>query len=96
MTDEKRWYVVLNIELSVDANILSDKVVEEKSACIDDHRKIALPTDHFKINKYDEPEDYSFRTVYSIIKKMARHAIKKVRERLKRRCNQATDLFILR
>lgn len=28
------------------------KVVEEKSACIDVHRKIPLPTDHLKIKKF--------------------------------------------
>ncbi len=55
---------------------------------------MALPTDHFRINKYDGPEDYSYRTVYPIIKEMAGHAVKKVQGRLKRRCIQTTGPFL--
>ena len=62
------------------------KVVEEKSACIDGHRKEALPTDHLKINKYCGPEDPSYKTVYPIIKEMIENAVKKVQGRLKRTC----------
>jgi hypothetical protein len=64
----------------------NDKVVEEKSACIDGHRKEALPTDHLKINKYCGPEDPSYKIVYPFIKEMADNAVKKVQGRLKRTC----------
>ena len=46
-------------------------VVNEWSACMDGHRKIALPTDHFKINKFRGPDDPSFRYVARIIVEMA-------------------------
>ena len=66
----------------------------EKSAVIDGHRRIALPTDHSKINKYDGPDDCSYKTVYSIINDMTEDAVKKVQRRLKRRSIQATDLLL--
>jgi hypothetical protein len=56
--------------------------VNEKSACIDGHRKLGLPTDHLKINKYSGPEDPSFQYVYPIIKQMAQNAIEIVERRL--------------
>jgi hypothetical protein len=65
---------------------LDGKVVGERSACIDGHRKVALSTDHFKINKYYGPEDPSFQAVYPVIKSMAGNADKKVQARLHRMC----------
>ena len=55
---------------------------------------MALSTDHFKINKYDGPEDNSYKSVYPIIKEMAGHAMKRVQRRLKRRYIRATDVFL--
>ena len=53
-----------------------------------------LLTNHFKINKYDEFEDYSYKNVYSIIKKMIKHAMKKIQRRLKRKYIQTTNVFL--
>jgi len=58
--------------------------VEEKSACIEGHRKEPLPTDHLKINKYSEEDDPSYQSVYPIIMEMAKDADEKVKYRLKR------------
>ena len=57
-------------------------MVNEKSACIDGHRKLGLPTDHLKINKYSGPQDPSFQCVYPAIKEMAKNAVKIVQQRL--------------
>jgi hypothetical protein len=57
-------------------------VVNEKSACIDGHRKLGLPTDHLKINKYSGPEDPSFNYVYPAIREMAQNADEIVQRRL--------------
>jgi hypothetical protein len=59
--------------------------VEEKSACIDGHRKLGLPTDHLKINKFAGREDSSYKYVYPIIKEMASKGITKVKCRLNRK-----------
>jgi hypothetical protein len=64
------------------------QVVNEKSACIDGHRKVGLPTDHLKINKYCGPKDPSYQYVYPIIMEMAGSAVKKVQRRLHRMCMQ--------
>lgn len=69
---------------SAGSNVSNVKVVEEKSACIDGHRKEALPTDHFKINKYEGPEDPSYRIVSPIIWEMTKNAVEKVQRRLDR------------
>lgn len=61
-------------------------MVDEKSACIDGHRKVGLPTDHLKINKYCGPKDPSYQYVYPIIMEMAENAIEKVQRRLYRMC----------
>ena len=58
--------------------------MEEKSACIDGHRKVTLPTDHLKINKFSGENDPSYQTVYPIIMKMGENANEKVRFRLQR------------
>ena len=49
---------------------------------MDGHRKVGLPTDHLKINKYSGPEDPSFQYVYPIIGKMAQNAVEIVEQRL--------------
>ena len=59
-------------------------MVEEKSACIDGHRKEALPTDHLKINKYYGHDDPCYRRVYPIIVEMASQAAEMVQRRLHR------------
>ncbi|KAK5988294.1 Vegetative incompatibility HET-E-1-like protein [Cladobotryum mycophilum] len=53
---------------------LKDLVVPETSACIDGHRKMALDTDHFKINKFYGKDDPSFKMIYPEIECMARNA----------------------
>ncbi len=53
----------------------------EASACIDGHRKIALDTDHFKINKFFGPDDPSFKLIYPEIVRMAQNAKAKVNRR---------------
>lgn len=49
-------------------------VVDETSACIDGHRKVPLPTDHLKINKFSGPDDPSYIAVYPLIVHMAQDA----------------------
>jgi hypothetical protein len=66
------------------SNVSYVQVVEERSACIDGHRKEALPTDHLKINKYEGPEDPSYKIVYPIIREMTKNAMEKVQRRLSR------------
>jgi len=65
--------------------------VEEKSACIDGHRKEPLPTDHLKINKYSGEDDPSYKSVYPIIIEMAKDADEKVKYRLKRMLLQLSN-----
>jgi hypothetical protein len=55
--------------------------VPEASACIDGHDKIALDTDHFKINKFYGPDDPSLKLVYPEIVQMAQNAKAKVDRR---------------
>lgn len=57
--------------------------MEEKSACIDGHRKVPLPTDHLKI-KFSGENDPSYQTVYPNIMKMGENANEKVKFRLQR------------
>ena len=59
--------------------------MEEKSACIDGHRKLGLPTDHLKINKFTGREDPNYNYVYPIIKEMASRGVDKVKRRLNRK-----------
>jgi len=56
--------------------------VNERSACIDGHYKLGLPTDHLKINKYYGPDDPSFKYVYPRICEMAKTAVEVVQCRL--------------
>jgi hypothetical protein len=56
--------------------------VSEKSACIDGHRKLGLPTDHLKINKYCGPDDPCFQNVYPAIRDIAQNAVEKVQQRV--------------
>ncbi len=60
------------------------KVVEEKSACIDGHRKVPLPTNHLKINKFSGADDPSYQSLYPIIMEMGQNASEKVKYRLER------------
>ena len=62
-----------------------DKVVDEISACIDGYRKVPLPTDHLKINKYSGPHDPSYAAVYPLIIDMAQNAKQIVEGRLNRK-----------
>ena len=62
--------------------------MDEKSACIDGHRKVPLPTDHLKINKYSGPNDPSYMMVHPIIVDMSRQAVEKVHGRLHRTLHQ--------
>ncbi|KAF7511786.1 hypothetical protein GJ744_003517 [Endocarpon pusillum] len=57
-------------------------VVDERSACIDGHRKLALPTDHIRINKYKDENDISFQSVADAIKEMTHGADLKVHARI--------------
>lgn len=56
--------------------------MSEKSACIDGHHRLGLPTDHLKVNKYDGPDDPSFQSVYPAIRDMAQNAVEVVQQRL--------------
>ena len=66
------------------SNIKVLKIVDEKSACIDGHRKVSLPTDHLKINKFSGEDDPSYQIIYPIIMEMSRGASEKVKRRLER------------
>ena len=79
----KSGYVALSSAIA-GSNVSDIKVVGEKNACIDGHRKEALPTDHLKINKYEGPEDPSYKIVCPIIKEMTKNAMEKVQRRLDR------------
>ncbi|KAL9134421.1 MAG: hypothetical protein Q9175_004391 [Cornicularia normoerica] len=57
-------------------------VVDETSACIDGYRKVPLPADHLKINKYSGPDDPSYVAVYPLIIDMAQKAFRVVQSRL--------------
>ena len=61
------------------------KVVDERSACIDGHEKVPLPTDHLKINKFEGPNDICYKTVTPIMANMARQAHERIQTRLHRR-----------
>lgn len=63
----------------------TDKVVGETSACLDGYRKLALPADHLKLNKYTGPEDPCYKSVYPVIVEMARDGSKNVRYRFDRK-----------
>lgn len=59
--------------------------MDEKSACIDGYRKVPLPTDHLKINKYSGSDDPSYIAVYPLIVHMAQDAISIVQGRINRK-----------
>lgn len=59
--------------------------MDERSACIDGHRKIALPTDHFKINKFENNDCFSFQAVAGVVIEMAKDAGQKVHARRHRK-----------
>lgn len=84
----KNWCVVFKVTVFQHYLTSWAQVVNEKSACIDGHRKVGLPTDHLKINKYCGPEDPSYQYVYPIIMEMAESAVEKVQHRLYRMCMQ--------
>ncbi|KAH8645473.1 hypothetical protein BX600DRAFT_519485 [Xylariales sp. PMI_506] len=50
--------------------LLKGMVVEEASACIPGFERYPTQTDHFKLNKYPGPNDRSFLSVASVIKRM--------------------------
>lgn len=82
-----KWKELVSIVLDPVLNYISHqglKVVEEKSACIDGHRKVPLPTDHLKINKFSGKYDPSYQSIYPIIMEMGQNASEKVKYRLKR------------
>ena len=58
--------------------------MSETSACIDGYRKVPLPTDHFKINKYNGPSDPSYIAVCPLIVEMTQNAARVVEGRLNR------------
>ena len=66
----------------VDRTLSSDQVVDEDSACIDDHRH-GLDSDHLGLNKYSGPEDPSFVRVSQEIAQICQ----KAKDLLKRRKN---------
>ena len=49
--------------------------MDEKSVCIDGYRKVPLPTDHLKINKYSGTDDLSYILVYPLIVQIAQDAV---------------------
>ena len=67
------------------SNSKFNKVVDETSACIDGYRKVPLPTDHLKINKYSGPHDPSYIAVYPSIVDVAQNAKRIVQDRLNRK-----------
>jgi ankyrin repeat protein len=62
---------------------LFQMVVDERSGCIDGHRKVAMPTDHLKINKFTGRDDLGYRYTYPIIKEMATKGVEKMSRRLR-------------
>ena len=62
--------------------LILEQVVDEESACIDDHRH-GLDSDHLGLNKYSGPEDPSFVRVSEEIAQICQ----KAKELLKRRKN---------
>ena len=73
------WYAPLGCVLRT---LSSDQVVDEESACIDQHRH-GLDSDHLGLNKYSGPEDPSFVRVSEEIAQICQRA----KELLKRRNN---------
>ena len=61
--------------------------MDETSACIDGHRKVPLPTDHLKINKFRGPDDPSYIAVYPLIVHIAQDANFVVQGRMNRKLN---------
>ena len=59
--------------------------MDETSACIDGHRKVPLPTDHLKINKFSGPDDPSYTVVSPVIVRMAQDANSVVQGRMNRK-----------
>ncbi|KHN94745.1 Peroxisomal targeting signal 1 receptor [Metarhizium album ARSEF 1941] len=56
-------------------------IVPESSACIDGHHRIALNTDHLKINKFYGPDDPSFKRIYPHIVRMVETACQRLNRR---------------
>ena len=77
------WFYCLLCNFANDK--ISEKVVNEHSACIDGYRKVPLPTDHLKINKYSGPDDPSYNAVYPLLVEMAQNADRIVQSRLNRK-----------
>ena len=67
----------------------------ETSACIDGYRKMPLPTDHFKINKFRGPEDPSYNAVYPLIVDIAQKAVPIVEGKLNRELIRCTSVVKL-
>ena len=73
--------------------------MSETSACIDGYRKVPLPTDHFKINKFRGPEDPCYNAVYPWIMDIAEKAVRIVEGKLNRElirlhyCSRA-DIYV--
>ncbi|KAI9855289.1 MAG: hypothetical protein M1824_006216 [Vezdaea acicularis] len=57
-------------------------VVEERSACIDGHRKVPVQTDHLMINKFSGPNDESYKIILSVLQDMIKRANEKIQARL--------------
>ncbi len=64
------------------SDIKALKVVDEKSTCIDGHRKVS--TYHMKINNFSGEDDSSYQIIYAIIMEISQGASEKVKRRLKR------------
>lgn len=59
--------------------------MRESSTYIDDYRKIPLPTDHLKINKYNEPDNPFYVAIYPLIVDITQKALRVIQDRLKRK-----------
>jgi len=58
--------------------------VDEQSGCIDGFPKLGLACDHFKMNKFSNPEDGNYVYVSQELMRLAKAAPSRVASRLKR------------
>ena len=52
-------------------------VVDEISGCLEGHPKLGLPLDHFRLNKFSNPEDGKFKFVRDEVRRMVTEAREK-------------------
>ena len=53
-------------------------VIDEESGCLEGHPKLGLPLDHFRLNKFSNPEDGNFKFVRHEVERMVAEAREKM------------------